>query len=415
MATNTENISFRIPSGELLAIKPDVLQGIASFNGQPFADIRAALSRPGSSNIETSDDGVAVIPIIGAISRYDTLCSRIFGGVSVDSIQSQISDALNDSTVKAIVLEVDSPGGMVAGVPDLADTIRAATSVKPIVAFVSDLGASAAYWLCSAASKIVVSQAAFVGSIGVVATYIDSSKQNDKAGLQEIEIVSSQSPKKRPDPTSEDGKAQIQTSVDAIADIFVSAVASFRGTTPANVLAAFGQGDVVLGESAVTIGMADKVGTMADAVSLASSLTLRDLSFELPAASGLKQGEMIMETDEKMYTSAQIAEMLAGAKAEERSRIQGIFGIVTNEHMASDGPAIKAALFDGKSTTGDVAAVILAAQNLRRSAMQTARDLDASQIPAFDPGASAQAEVTEEMAAAAGIASYDPRKRGVKR
>jgi len=411
MAADSDQLCFRIPSGEPLAIKRDYLDDIAKFQGKPYADVRALT--PNRQAPDLSGSNVAVIPIIGAISRYQSYWARIFGSGSatVDDIQSQIDDALNDPSVTSIVLEIDSPGGQVAGIADLADSIRSAAGVKPVVAFVSDLGASAAYWLCAAASKIVVSQSAFVGSIGVVATYVDTSKMDEAIGWQEIEIVSSQSPKKRPDPASDDGRAQIQSQVDGIADIFIGAVADFRGTSTDDVLAHFGQGDVVLADAAVSLGMADSVGIFSDALALAGTLA-SERSNRIFAA---RQEEKRMDAEEKTYTSAEVAGLVDKAKAEERGRIQGIFGLVRPEHMEADGDAIRAAMFDGKSSAGDVAALILASQNARREAMQASRIADAAQIPAFAPEAQDKTKASEEEAAGAGIASYDPRKRGVKR
>jgi signal peptide peptidase SppA len=412
MASSEPEMFFSIPSGEPLAVRRDFLSDLAKFNGKPYADIRALLPKARAAS-SADDSNIAVIPIIGAISRYQSFWSRIFGSGSanVDDIQSQISDALADPTVQAILLEVDSPGGQVAGIADLADSIRAAAGIKPVVAFVSDLGASAAYWLSAAASKIVVSQSAFVGSIGVVATYVDTSKMDEAIGWQEIEIVSSQSPKKRPDPATGDGRTQIQSQIDALADLFVGAVADFRAASTENVLSSFGQGDIVLAQSAVSLGMADQVGTMADAISLANTLS----SEKSGVAFAARQGEIHMTAEEKTYSSAEAQALVDKAKVEERGRIQGIYGLIRPEHMEADGAAIKAAMFDGKSSAGDVASIILLAQNARREAMQVARIADAAQIPTFNPEAQEKTKTSEENAAGAGIASYDPRKRGVKR
>jgi capsid assembly protease len=432
MKTNNEKMAFRISSGELFAIRPDYLRDITKFSGEYFSDIRAALPGDDAENAARTDsENIAVIQIIGAITRYENFYSWFFGGTNVDDIGAQLSGALSDPSIQAIVLEIDSPGGQVAGIADLADQIHGATQVKPVVAFVTDLGASAAYWLSAAASKIVVSQAAFVGSIGVVATYIDSSKADEAAGLQEIEIVSSQSPKKRPDPLSDDGRAQIQSQIDAIADIFVNAVANFRGTTTGDVLKNFGQGDVVLAGDAVQRGMADIVGNFDDALNLAEGL-INDTSqtalsggfFPAVIKTGGAKDERKRNMGDLPKTSADKSEGLTAeerkkivndAKAEERERIQAIERLATPANMAVAGEKIKAAMFDGTSTSGAVAEMILGAQETHRAVALTERHEDAAKIPPISAGEPAGGTEEEDKKAAAGIAAKDPRKRGIKK
>ncbi len=135
--------------------------------------------------------------------------------------------------------------------------IRAASARKPIFAYVDDLGASAGYWLASATDRIVVAPTAILGSIGVVSALRDPSKTNSK----EVEFVSSQSPKKSIDVSTESGRAQVQEIVDALAAVFVGDVARYRGVSPDTVLADFGQGGVFVGQAAVDAGLADAVGS----------------------------------------------------------------------------------------------------------------------------------------------------------
>jgi ClpP class serine protease len=147
-------------------------------------------------------------------------------------------------------------------VAEVAAMIRAGTARKPIVAYVRDLGASAAYWLASAADEVAVASTALVGSIGVIGTVADPTKQSSRS----IEFVSSQSPHKRPDPTTQAGGARIQARVDDLAAIFIADVARYRGVTPETVAADFGQGDVLIGQAAVDAGLADRVGSFEDEV-----------------------------------------------------------------------------------------------------------------------------------------------------
>lgn len=243
------------------AILPERLPVIMEIAARENLDIEAVAARLGhdldNARAATIRDGVAIIPIEGTIFPRAGLFAQISGGVSTDEIAQDLATALDNPTVTGIVLAVDSPGGDVNGIAETAAMIRAATARKPIVAYVRDLGASAAYWIAAAADEVVVASTALVGSIGIVGTVADPSKQTTRS----IEFVSSQSPHKRPDPTTQAGGARIQARVDELADLFIADVARYRGVTPETVAADFGQGDVLVGQRAVGAGLADRVGS----------------------------------------------------------------------------------------------------------------------------------------------------------
>lgn len=210
--------------------------------------------------------GVATIPIRGPLFARAGLFSDISGAASYAQIGADLSAALKDQTVRSIVLAIDSPGGEVTGVQALAEQIRAASRVKPVVAHVDGYGASAAYWLASAASRIVAAPTAMLGSIGVRTALLDDAERAKASGERRIEIVSSQSPGKRSTPVDDALLARIQARVDDLAQVFVDTVAGFRGTSAAHVLEHFGQGDVLIASRALAAGMIDKVGTIGMAV-----------------------------------------------------------------------------------------------------------------------------------------------------
>lgn len=201
--------------------------------------------------------GVAIIPIEGPIFRHADLFSEASGATSLDTIARNIQIALDAPEVESILLSVDSPGGDAFGISEAANTIMAARSQKPITAYIDGFGASAAYWLASAASDVVVDDLALVGSIGVVMAVPDPSK----ALTRDITFVSSQSPHKRPNPTTEQGKEKFQTLVDDMADVFIAAVSRQRNVSVETVLSDFGQGGLFVGQQAVTTGLADRVGS----------------------------------------------------------------------------------------------------------------------------------------------------------
>ena len=208
----------------------------------------------------TVRDGVAIVPVTGPMFRRANMFKAISGATSIDLLARDFQTAIDDPAVKAILLDVDSPGGEVNGTGEFAQMIFAARDRKPITAYVSHAAASAAYWIASAADRIVATETALLGSIGVRAAYLDDRERLEKAGVREIEFVSSQSPGKRLDHDSDEGRARIQSRVDGLAAIFIGHVAKNRGVAEQTVLDNFGQGEVFLAADAIAAGMADELG-----------------------------------------------------------------------------------------------------------------------------------------------------------
>lgn len=209
----------------------------------------------------TIRDGVAIIPIKGPIFRYSNLFTYYSGGTSVSLLARDFILALNSPLVDSILFEVNSPGGEVTGINELANMIFEARGKKPMIARAGGLCASAAYWLASAAGEIVCDETAMLGSIGVYCAYLDSKKAYQKAGFREVVIKSSQSPKKALDPSTPEGERAIQARIDSLADVFIGTVARNRDVDVETVLKDFGQGDVLVGQGAVEAGLADRLGS----------------------------------------------------------------------------------------------------------------------------------------------------------
>ncbi len=250
------------------AILPATLQTILEISTREhipdFEAVAAKRARrlDGADAVTVREGGVAVIPVTGPIFRYADFFTEISGGTTVSSLSRDFHEALSNPNVQSIILNIDSPGGEVAGINEFAQMVFDSRGKKPIVAYGDGLVASAAYWIASAAEEIVTDATAMVGSIGVVAAVSNPNVRQAK----EIEFVSSQSPKKRPDPNTESGKAQLQNLVDGLAEVFVSTVARNRGASVETVLAEFGQGDVLVGQKAVDAGLADRLGSFEELV-----------------------------------------------------------------------------------------------------------------------------------------------------
>ena len=200
------------------------------------------------------------------------MLSSLLGATALDDVISDIEKALHDDDVDAILLDIDSPGGVAVGPAEVAEKIYQAREHKPVWAYIARHGASAAYWLASAADKIIASRTAIIGSIGVV-TAIPVQEQPDSEGYRHIEIVSSNAANKRPDPRTPDGMAEIRRELDSLEAEFIDSIARYRNVSGNTVRHDFGQGGVLLGHRAKEANMIDAIGTF-DSVLAALSTTV---------------------------------------------------------------------------------------------------------------------------------------------
>lgn len=264
-------------------------------------------------------DGVAILDVKGPLFKRANLFVAMSGATSYEILRKDLQVALDDNEIHSIAILVDSPGGEANGCDELAAAIFAGRKVKPITAYVSGMACSGGYWIAAAASKVVVSDAALLGSIGVVLGVQDTSAAEEKRGVKTHQFVSSQSPGKRPDVNSEAGQSQIQKMVDDLADVFVSAVAKYRGVSIETVITKFGAGGVEVGKNAVAAGMADEVGSFEGVV---SSLVKSGNKGRIPTRSG---GFIVSEEN----TGPTAAEITATATKATQTRIKTI---VTSEN-----------------------------------------------------------------------------------
>jgi len=250
-------------TGDPWAITEPALQTILEIAARENESPQAVAAKLGrnlqNTYAVTERDGVAILPITGPLFRYANLFTMISGASSYEMLARDFTAALENPAIKAIILDIDSPGGEVNGVAELANMVFDARGKKPVVAYASGDAASGAYWIASAADEIVVSETSALGSIGVVGIYRSKSS---KEAVSEIEIVSSQSPHKRLDPASDDGRARIQARIDSMADVFIGTIARNRGIDNQAVQDNYGAGDVMIGINAVKVGLADRIGSL---------------------------------------------------------------------------------------------------------------------------------------------------------
>lgn len=207
---------------------------------------------------------VAVIPMYGVVEQRTSMFGYFFGSATTENIGRAFDQAMGDSQIKAIVLDIASPGGTTFGVQELGDKIFAARGNKQVIAVANSYADSAAYWVAAQADQLIVTPGGEVGSIGVYALHVDYSKQNEMMGVNPTYVYQGKyKVEMNPDePLTEEATTELQRAVDETYGAFVGAVARGRGVAASVVKKDFGQGRTVSAKRAVELGMADKVLTL---------------------------------------------------------------------------------------------------------------------------------------------------------
>lgn len=226
---------------------------------------RFGASRPGATRTLGQ---IAVIPIYGTIVPRANIVTAYSGGTSVQQLAANFDAAVQNDDVAAIVLDVDSPGGSVSGIEEMAQRIRRARGTKPIHAVSNFQMASAAYYLGSQADEVVVSPSAEAGSIGVFMIHTDVSAAAEKAGIKHTVIKAGRyKAEGHPyEPLGEEAEAALQAEVEEYYDLFVAAVAKGRGVKESAVRNGFGEGRCLSAKRAVKEGLADRVATLEEVI-----------------------------------------------------------------------------------------------------------------------------------------------------
>lgn len=228
--------------------------------------VEARLGRPLASEqqaYQLREGGVAHLTLEGAIAPKANLFTQISGGVSSQMALKQVNSMHADPRVRSVLIEIDSPGGSVFGVPAVADAIRAMAADKPTVTLSTGMMASAGYWWGSAANAAYISGLTdFVGSIGVVATH--NYQPRSQAGAQKTEITAGRYKRIASDtaPLTAEGRAYLQAQVDELYRVFVDAVAQSRGVSAQQVLERMADGRVFVGQQAIDAGLVDGVSSV---------------------------------------------------------------------------------------------------------------------------------------------------------
>lgn len=260
-----------LPS-KLLAIQ-EALAFIAAGGEYSPAEIQAIVGSRTKVVEKPQPSGIAVLPLRGVIAHRADMLKESSGGISVESFTAQLRELIADPKIGSIVLDVDSPGGVVTGVEELAAEMYEARKIKPIVASVNAMAASAAYWIASAASEISVTPSGLVGSIGVFAAHEDRSALMEKLGVK-TSLISAGKYKVENNPfgpLSDEARAYMQQQVNEYYGMFTRAVARGRGVKVADVREGFGEGRMVLAKDALAQGMIDKIETTDETIARLSA------------------------------------------------------------------------------------------------------------------------------------------------
>lgn len=385
-----------------------------------IAAIEARLGRPLANDqkayVLQDGTGVAVLEISGVISPKANMFTRISGGAAASLLQQQVQSMTGDPKVKCAIIDCDTPGGNVLGIPALATAIRALAEAKPTVAVCTGMMASAGYWLGSAANAVYISGGTdFLGSIGVVATHAYDPRSAD---VQTTEITAGKYKRMASErtPLTAEGRDYLQGQVDELYRVFVNAVADNRGVSAEDVLAKMADGRVFIGQQAIDAGLADGVSTVdamveAMATNPGKFAQRRRATFAMPAQTSLTAAAGDAAADVVAAAAAPVVSLAAGpvsptapnpsgatsmtpqeqatafaaenpaaaallraeGNAAERTRIQA----VRAQSMPGHDKLVEQLAFDGTTTGPEAAVQVLAAERGRVAAIATARAADA--------------------------------------
>lgn len=235
-------------------------------------EIKARIGDGGSSSASRAQGGaVAVVPIRGVIAHRMNAMEQSSGGTSAEGVAQMLRAVMADAQVGTVVLDIDSPGGTVTGMTELAGEIfqMRGRGTKQIVAQVNGMAASAAYWLASQADEIVSIPSGLTGSIGVFTAHEDMSKALAKEGI-DVTLISAGKYKVEGnpfEPLSEEAKAVLQGRVDAAYATFTKDVARGRGVSVADIRNGYGQGRALTAPDALKAGLIDGIATMDGTIS----------------------------------------------------------------------------------------------------------------------------------------------------
>jgi len=320
-------------------------------------------------------NNVGILFVDGPIIPRATWFSNISGIVSLDTLTNEYHALENTPGVNHIIGVFDTPGGDVTGLADFTSVVK--ESKVASTAYVFGMAASAGYYIASGFDKRVSSEGGMVGSIGTVLMLRDTIAADEKKGIKSYEIVSSQSENKRPDPTTEEGMAVLQTMVNDHADVFINTLSRNLNVTREKILSDFGRGAMLVAGKALEAGMIDGIDTLENLISkvevtpnsvFSTQIALQDSACDVTVEENNMDGK-----DKNVLTADEHKKQLASAVAQERERVAGIDAL--GAKFKGDHPKVVSAVeaclakarLDPESNAGTTALELLDAVNEART------------------------------------------------
>jgi len=267
---------WAVTDGMRAIIAEILAQRLAGEETDP-ALLAAAAELRGTRELQrrNGDGTVSVIPISGVIAPRMNLFTKASGGTTFEQLTAQLRDALDNSKTKAIVFDVDSPGGNVAGASEFAREVMRARTKVPVIAQANHLMASAAYWPMAGATEIVASPSSMVGSIGVYAMYDDISAALAQKGVKRELFAAGRYKGEGADggPLSPEARLHFKSLIDQSYARFAADVAKGRGVTAEMIRTGYGEGRTLPAEAALSAGLVDRIDTMDDTLARVTGMT----------------------------------------------------------------------------------------------------------------------------------------------
>ena len=252
--TRTDMLARRL-AARPLALAPRALEALLGETPAP------QVAGPGW---QMTEGGIGHLPVLGPLVQRGDWLTGLFGITSYDEIAAAAEDAFAEPGTRAVLMEIDSPGGEVAGLFDLIDRLAAlkAETGKPFWAISREQALSASYAIAAVADRLLVTQTGEVGSVGVIAVHVDQSAQDQKNG-QKYTLIHAGAKKVDGNlhlPLTQDARADIQADVDDLYARLVARVARARGMNPETIAAT--EAAIYRGQHAVAAGLADGIATL---------------------------------------------------------------------------------------------------------------------------------------------------------
>lgn len=254
------------------------------------------------SHVSSVQDGVATISVSGSLVSGSAGYAIYYGNTGYEDIRAALASAVSNPQVSAILLNVDSVGGAVSGVHELAQLIARVSAVKPVVTYTGGNMLSAALWAGISGSYTVASETAIVGSIGILMVHMERSKQLEEMGIKAT-VIRAGSEKALASPyeaLTEKAEANLQAQADTFYEIFLEHVSKSVGLPYATADEKFGQGRTFVGKDALKVGLVNKIGNYEDAFMKAVSLGAANVKKRVQSGARAEVSQGVLTTSQEV-------------------------------------------------------------------------------------------------------------------